>query len=49
MQVPGDSQDEIEEEDAIGANAYGIWSGIAGILMGLGLIAFMFALADGFS
>lgn len=49
MQVPGDSQDEIEEEDSIGANAYGIWSGIAGIFMGLGLIAFMFALADGFA
>ena len=49
MQIPDESQDGIEEEDSIGANTYGIWSGIAGVLFGSGIIAFMFALADGFS
>lgn len=38
-----------EQRESIGSNYYGVATGIAGILFGLALIAFMFALADGFA
>jgi len=37
------------ERDSIQSDYYGVVPGIAGILFGLALIAFMFALADGFA
>ncbi len=37
-----------DDEDAI-AGSYGISPTVIGILMGLAIIAFMFAVADGFS
>ena len=41
--------DDLEEKDVRGTNRYGIMPGIVGLLLGLALIAFMFALADGFA
>ncbi|MDA7948395.1 MAG: hypothetical protein MPJ78_13080 [Hyphomicrobiaceae bacterium] len=41
--------DDLEEESVHDSNYYGIWPGIAGLLIGLGLIWFMFAVADGFA
>lgn len=49
MAMPDDLHDDLEE-DAVGdSNYYGIATGIFGVLFGLGLIVFMFAVADGFS
>ena len=39
----------LEEEGVHDSNYYGISTGIAGLLLGLAVIAFMFAVADGFS
>jgi hypothetical protein len=36
-------------DDRVQSNYYGLAPGIAGVLFGLALIAFMFALADGFA
>lgn len=51
-----DNNEQAEQEghghsahDSINSNFYGLAPGIAGILFGLALIAFMFALADGFT
>lgn len=41
--------DSHDEEDGNISAYYGILPGIAGVLLGLGLIVFMFALADGFA
>lgn len=41
--------DDIEETGVSDSNYYGISTGIVGILIGLGIIWFMFALADGFA
>lgn len=41
--------DDLEEEEIRGADYYGIMPGVAGILIGLAVIAFMFAVADGFA
>ena len=50
MQVPDeDSKDPAEGAGVTDANYYGICTGVAGLLIGFGLIAFMFALADGFA
>ena len=50
MQIPNDdSKKPAEGAGVTDANYYGIASGIAGLIIGFGLIAFMFALADGFS
>lgn len=38
-----------EEDLGASSNAYGIWPGIAGILIAAVLIWFMFQFADGFS
>jgi len=49
MSMPEDLHDDLEEEGVHDSNYYGIATGIAGILIGLALIVFMFAVADGFS
>lgn len=49
MSIPGDLHDDIEEDDTIDSNYYGIACGIAGIAFGAAMITFMFLLADGFS
>ncbi len=49
MSMPGDLHDDLEEDDSIDSGYYGLLTSVAGILFGLGLIAFMFMLADGFS
>lgn len=41
--------DDLEEEDVRGTDRYGMMPGIVGLLLGLALIAFMFAVADGFA
>lgn len=41
--------DAHEDRERINSNFYGLAPGIAGILFGLALIAFMFAVADGFA
>ena len=38
-----------DERDSIHSDYYGIAPGIAGVLFGLALIAFMFLVADGFA
>lgn len=48
MSVPGDLHDDLEDETVHDSNYYGISPGIAGVLAGLAIIAFMFAVADGF-
>ena len=46
MQIPDDdSKDPIEGAGVTNANYYGI----AGLIIGVGSVAFMFALADGFA
>ena len=41
---------DTHEDDEVSVSAYyGIAPGIAGVLLGFALIAFMFALADGFA
>ncbi|MEK9673092.1 MAG: hypothetical protein VW268_11415 [Rhodospirillaceae bacterium] len=47
MQVE-ELHDDLEEDSVHDSNFYGIKPGIAGILIGFGLIWFMFTLADGF-
>ena len=47
--IPDNPHDDLEEEAIHDSNRYGIAPGIAGVLLALGLIWFMFALADGFS
>lgn len=49
LTTPEELHDDLEEEGVHDSNHYGIATGIAGLLIGIGLIAFMFALADGFS
>tara|TARA_E500000318_G_scaffold102043_1_gene106063 strand:- start:2780 stop:2917 length:138 start_codon:yes stop_codon:yes gene_type:complete len=41
--------DEHEDDENAIAGSYGVSPTVAGVLIGLALIAFMFALADGFS
>lgn len=41
--------DDLEEPGGLDSNYYGVATGIAGLLIGLGLMLFMFALADGFA
>ncbi len=41
--------DDLEEPSGLNSNYYGIAPGIAGLLIGLALIWFMFAVADGFA
>ena len=48
LNTPEELHDDLEEENVHGSNAYGVLPGIAGVLFGLAIIAFMFALADGF-
>jgi len=43
------SEQTQEEREGVNSDYYGIAPGIAGVLFGLALIAFMFALADGFA
>ena len=47
MAMPKGIRDE--EEGASDSDRYGASTAVAGVLFGLALIAFMFALADGFS
>ena len=42
------SEDGDEDTQAL-SNFYGLWPGVAGVLVGGALIWFMFALADGFA
>ncbi len=42
------SEDGDEDVHEI-SNYYGMWTGLAGLLFGAGLIWFMFAFADGFA
>ncbi|MBO6520211.1 MAG: hypothetical protein JJ900_04885 [Rhodospirillales bacterium] len=49
MSNPEELHDDLEEEGVHDSNHYGISTGIAGLLFGLAVIAFMFALADGFA
>ena len=44
-----DFHDDFEDHEGGSSNYYGIAPGIGGVLLGLALIAFMFALADGFA
>ncbi len=44
-----DFHDDFEDHEAADSDFYGVKPGIVGILIGLGMIAFMFALADGFA
>ncbi len=41
--------DSHEDDEATVSERYGLAPGIAGVLIGLALIGFMFALADGFA
>ena len=38
-----------EEDSVVDSNYYGFSTAVIGVLFGLGLIVFMFALADGFA
>jgi len=49
LTTPEELHDDLEEEGVHGSERYGIAPGIAGALIVLALIVFMFALADGFS
>lgn len=49
MSGPEDLHDDLENEGVHDSNHYGMSTGIIGILIGIGLIVFMFAFADGFS
>ncbi|MBT6095289.1 MAG: hypothetical protein HOH04_10425 [Rhodospirillaceae bacterium] len=44
-----DFHDDFEDHEGIDSGFYGIRPGIVGVLIGLALIGFMFALADGFA
>ena len=44
-----DFHDDYEDHEASGSDYYGVAPGIGGVLLGVALIVFMFALADGFS
>ena len=46
---PEDVNDDLVEGGVHESNFYGVIPGIAGLAFGIGLIVFMFALADGFS
>ena len=48
MSMLDDLHNDLEEEGITESNYYGVKSGIAGLLIGLAIIAFMFAVADGF-
>ena len=49
LNTPEELHDDLEEEGVHDSNYYGVSTGIVGLLFGLGLIWFMFTLADGFS
>jgi|SaaInlStandDraft_5_1057022.scaffolds.fasta_scaffold440367_1 hypothetical protein len=44
-----DFHDDFEDHEGTDSGYYGFAPGVAGIVFGLALIAFMFAVADGFS
>jgi len=46
---PADVNDDLVEGGINDSNFYGVIPGIAGLAFSIGLIFFMFALADGFS
>lgn len=48
MSNPQDSHDDLEEGSMPNSNYYGVAPGIIGVLLGIAVIAFMFAVADGF-
>ena len=49
MSMPEGLHDDLEKESVHDSDYYGILPGIGGVLIGLLLIALMFALADGFA
>jgi len=49
MSMPEELHDDLEEEGVHDSEYYGILPGIGGVIIGLSLIALMFALADGFA
>ena len=44
-----EQRDAHDNRESIQSNYYGLAPGVAGVLFGLALIAFMFAVADGFA
>ena len=46
---PEDANDDLVEGGIHAGNFYGVIPGVAGLAFGIGLIVFMFALADGFT
>lgn len=49
MSDPTKLKDDLEGHNVSDVGVYGVLPTIAGVLIGLGLIVFMFALADGFA
>lgn len=49
MSNPQDLHDDLEEGSMPESNFYGIAPGIVGVLLGVALMIFMFAVADGFA
>ncbi len=48
MSNPLDLHDDLEEGGMPESDYYGVLPGIVGVLLGIAVIAFMFAVADGF-
>ncbi len=44
-----DFHDDFEDEEGHDSDVYGLAPGLVGVVFGLALIAFMFAVADGFA
>jgi len=49
LNTPEEPPGDLEEKSVHESGFYGVLPGIAGLLLGLSLILFMFALADGFA
>lgn len=49
MSDPTELHDDLEGHNVSDSGVYGVLPSVAGVLIGVGLIVFMFALADGFS
>lgn len=48
MADPSEMNDDLEGHNVGDSDIYGVLPTIAGVLIGLGIIVFMFAVADGF-
>ncbi len=49
LNTPEEPHGDLKEKSVHESSFYGVLPGIAGLLLGLSLILFMFALADGFA